>query len=151
MNCDIIQLNPSAAATLTSLALKSKAYWDYPAAWLDLWKEDLKVDQEYFEKFMLYGIYRYNKIIGFYSYQLQDRTAYIDMLFIDPIFIGRQLGSRLLSHCLNKIKDHGIQTAYLYSDPHAQVFYEKHGFCETGKIKTAIQNRFLPIMTYQLD
>ena len=90
-------------------------------------------------------------IIGYYSYlEKENKTIYLDNLFIIPEKIGLGLGKFLMKDVFEKIKNKGFQKIVLHSEPNAENFYTKMGFEKIGEFETAIKNRFMPIMEINL-
>jgi len=49
-----------------------------------------------------------------------------------------------------RIKESGISTITLDSEPNSEDFYKKLGFNVVGKIGTSIKNRFMPVMEIEI-
>lgn len=137
---------------LTYITKKSKAYWGYPDDLLDKWSAQLTVTKSYIEKNNVFKILLDNKVIGYYSFFYESNTAIrLDNLFLLPDFIGKGYGKILIDDFLKRIKTEGIVNVILESEPDAKRFYEKFGFVTIGLQKTAVKNRFLPIMELKMD
>ncbi|MCL2235653.1 MAG: GNAT family N-acetyltransferase [Defluviitaleaceae bacterium] len=145
------QAKPREATTLTGLAFKAKAHWGYPKDWLDLWVDDLTITQEYIKNNMVTVADADGEVVGFVSIAKYDGDFFLDNLFVDPSYMGKGVGKKLLSHALDYCKQTGITRLTLYSDPNAKGFYESNGGVYLGEHPSAaIPNRTLPIFTYNL-
>ena len=132
---------------LTEITKKSKAYWGYSEEQLLKWNSNLTITTAYINENSVYKLVNKNKIIGYYSYlEKENKTIYLDNLFILPEKIGFGLGTFLINDLIAKVKNKGVQSIVLHSDPNAEKFYLKMGFKKIGEFETAIKNRFLPIM-----
>ena len=136
---------------LTEITKKSKAFWGYSEEQLKKWKNSLTISAEYICKNETYKLSQNNVIIGYYSYlEKENKTIYLDNLFIIPEKIGLGLGKFLMKDVFEKIKNKGFQKIVLHSEPNAENFYTKMGFEKIGEFETAIKNRFMPIMEINL-
>ncbi|CAM1360416.1 GNAT family N-acetyltransferase [Tenacibaculum xiamenense] len=143
--------NENDSELLTQLTIRSKDHWNYGAKQISEWKEDLKVSSEYIRNNHVYKLVETNKILGFYAFEIINKEKIkLNFLFIEPEFIGKGYGKKLLTHFLLRIKQDGFKKAYLDADPNAEVFYKRNGFKSVGKIESSIKNRFLPIMEIEL-
>lgn len=141
------------AQILTDLTMRSKSYWDYSTHQIISWKDDLTITTEYIDKNKVYKLTnRQNTIIGYYSYIfLNDVEIKLDNLFIDPPYIGQDYGTLLMNDFLKRIKSLKFEKITLDADPNAEKFYHKFGFKTVGKLKSTIENRFLPIMELKIS
>jgi N-acetylglutamate synthase-like GNAT family acetyltransferase len=141
------------AQILTDLTMRSKSYWDYSAEQIMSWKDDLTITAAYIDKNEVYKLTnKDNIIIGFYSYIfLNAAVIKLDNLFIDPTYIGNGFGTLLMNDFLKRIKSLQFEKVTLDADPNAERFYHKFGFKTVGKLKSTIENRFLPIMEMKIS
>ena len=141
------------ARILTDLTIRSKSYWDYSAEQIMSWKDDLTITTEYIDKNEVYKLSnKHNIIIGYYSYIfLNNAVIKLDNLFIDPPYIGHDYGTLLMNDFLKRIKSLKFEKVTLDADPNAEKFYHKFGFKTVGKLKSTVENRFLPIMEIKIS
>ncbi|WP_264552019.1 GNAT family N-acetyltransferase [Flavobacterium sp. N2038] len=136
---------------LTEITKKSKAYWGYSEEQITEWSNNLTVTEDYIEKNNVFNLVEETKIIGYYSYIIQDNNQVeLDNLFILPEYIGRGLGSYLMNDFLERMRNEKIKKIILDSEPNAEQFYQKIGFRKIGEFETSIKNRFMPIMEMNL-
>lgn len=139
------------AEKLTELTIRSKDYWNYGEKQILEWKDELAITTNYLEENRVYKLTTDKKIFGFYAFQSETKKRIkLDFLFIAPEFIGNGLGTALLTDFLKRIKKAGYKKITLDADPNAEKFYEKNGFKAVGKLKSSIENRFLPIMEFEI-
>ena len=141
------------ARILTDLTIRSKSYWDYSAEQIMSWKDDLTITTAYIDKNEVYKLTnKHNIIIGYYSYIiLNNAVIKLDNLFIDPPYIGHDYGTLLMNDFLKRIKSLKFDKVTLDADPNAEKFYHKFGFKTVGKLKSTVENRFLPIMEIKIS
>ena len=62
--------------------------------------------------------------MGYYSYILEDEhNIKLDNLFLLPQYIGKGLGSYLMTDFLNRIQNQNYKRVYLDSEPYACLLY----------------------------
>ncbi|WP_298393304.1 GNAT family N-acetyltransferase [Flavobacterium sp.] len=143
----IQKANSSDHEILTQITKKSKAFWGYSEDLLLVWNDALTITQEYINTHQVFSFKVDDKIVGYYSYILEaEDNIKLDNLFLLPQFIGKGFGSLLLADFLKRIQNQNHKRIYLESEPYAEGFYKKHGFQTIGKLETAIQGRFMPVM-----
>jgi len=148
----ITPANSKDAETLTELTLASKAHWGYSPGQMALWTNELTIDPAYIATNKVYKLLLQNKLIGYYSYYLLNKTqVYLDNLFIHPDHIGNGYGCVLMQDFLTRIQNSGLTSIQLESDPNAKNFYLKFGFIVVELKESSIKGRYLPIMEKSLD
>lgn len=135
---------------LSDIAKKSKAYWNYPQDWLELWEEDLTISEEYIQNHNVFHLETEGEIAGFYSFYPEDTNARLEHFFIHPNYIGKNIGKILITDFFEKIKDSNFEKIILDADPNAVGFYKKFGFETVNMKPTKIAGRFLPVMTKKI-
>jgi len=137
---------------LTSLAMKSKAYWGYDYTFMRSCVEELTVTKEHLSDHTIYVAEYKKELIGFYILQ-QINHQYIEMtfMFVDPLHIGSGLGKLLFNHAVTQAKISGYNQIIIQSDPYAAAFYEKMGCKKIGKRSSeSIPGRNLPLYRYKI-
>ena len=140
------------AQYLTELTIRSKSYWNYSQKQIEAWRDELSISESYIVENIVYKLTENNTIMGYYSYyELNKSEVMLENLFVEPQYIGKGIGKRLMSDFLNRVINSNYQKVLLDADPNAENFYAKLGFKVIGKRKTSIKNRFMPIMEKQID
>lgn len=148
----IQRAEPTDAASLTALAMRSKDHWQYGPAQISAWEEDLTVTPEYITANAVYQWIEADHLIGFYAFQPQTETVVkLTFLFVDPQYIGQGYGKRLLEDFLQRMAGTSYQQVVLDADPYAAPFYKRMGFDVIGQLPSSIKDRFLPIMAKALS
>lgn len=137
---------------LSELARRSKAYWGYDANFLEACRADLTWTPEEIAASVTLVCEGTRGVLGFSQVVLIDeRTAELDALFVDPTAIGTGAGKLLWEYSVAAARNLGAQDLVLQSDPHAEGFYLSRGACRIGEAASAlIPGRALPLMHFDL-
>ena len=142
------------AATLTALALRSKAHWDYSAEFLAACHEELTLTSAQIEapRFFCHVCLSKERPIAFYSLEIiSTEIAELDALFVEPDYIGKGIGKMLVHHAREQAGRLGIVTMIVQGDPHAERFYTAIGAVPCGTRESgSIPGRQLPLFTTKL-
>ena len=146
------QANPGDATFLSSLAIRSKAYWGYSTEFMKACVDELTVSSADIKDkschYMLAEIDK--KIIGFYQLEeLVGDEIELGALFVDPEHIGAGVGKALIQRAIHHAGHLGASRLNIQGDPNAEKFYRAAGGQPTGsKESESIPGRFLP--TFQI-
>lgn len=140
------------ASFLSSLAIRSKAYWGYSTEFMDACIDELSVSPAYIENCDFhYVVAVVNKeIVGFYELEgLSGDEIELGALFVDPDHIGTGIGKALIERAKSHAVNLGARKLNIQGDPNAKKFYRSAGGVPTGSKKSeSIPGRFLP--TFQI-
>jgi N-acetylglutamate synthase-like GNAT family acetyltransferase len=137
---------------MSEITFAGKAFWGYEKEQLEKWRNDLTITQDYIENNETFKLIVDDEIIGYYSIlKLENKTIKLDNLFLLPKFIGKGYGKLLMNHCIKKAKEANMKKIILDSEPNAELFYKSFGFKIYNKLKTSIENRFLPQMELDIE
>lgn len=137
---------------LTALTKKSKAHWGYTDDQINGWSKLLTITKTRIEIHFVYKLVIDNTVAGYYSYFNTDaNTIQLDNLFVLPEYINKGLGTLLMDDFLLRVKNTSAKKVTLEADPNAENFYSRFGFIKTGRIKTSVKDRFLPMMELCLN
>jgi GNAT superfamily N-acetyltransferase len=129
------------APALSDLALRSKGYWGYDAAFLEACRAELTItpEQAAAARVARDG----DEVVGF---QLLDDGELV-MLFVEPSAIGRGVGRTLLDDARQDAANRGWATLRIESDPGAEGFYLAHGARRVGTVPSgSVAGRELPLL-----
>ncbi|MBY5992605.1 GNAT family N-acetyltransferase [Ferrimonas balearica] len=142
------------AATLTDLAMRSKALWGYDRQFMAACSEELTYAKEGFALGTHHATIAEvgDDLAGFSVVKhLGQRQWELDGLFIDPDWVGQGIGKRLLQHALVLARSLGGERLLVISDPHAVGFYRHAGAQEFGTAPSgSIAGRQLPQLVFPL-
>ena len=134
------------AGPLSDLALRSKGYWGYDAAFLEACRAELTLtlDQAGAARVVRDG----DALLGFH---LLDDGELL-MLFVEPSAIGRGVGRLLLDDAVRVAASRGWTTLRIESDPGAEGFYLAHGARRVGSVPSgSVAGRALPLLELAVD
>jgi ribosomal protein S18 acetylase RimI-like enzyme len=149
----IQKVDPRQAEQLTQIALAAKAYWGYPARWMEIWRPQLTFTPEYFEQNESWMAVIEGRPIGFYTRRDKKGIAWIEDLWVQPAYIGQGIGKALFLHAVEQSRERSYKTLQLEADPNAVGFYETMGMRKIGERHTSVdsQLRILPVMGMDLE
>ena len=152
MNLKIRPASPEDAEALSQIAFAAKAYWGYPARWLQIWKPQLTFVSDYFKVHEGWVAEQDGVPLAFYTLKERENNGWLEDLFVSPDFIGQGLGREMFSHALGLCRQRGYAALQLEADPNAVGFYRKMGMQKVGERQSEIegQPRILPIMELTL-
>ena len=91
---------------LTEISLISKKYWNYSDEWMEIWKDDLTITENFITNNYVYHLENdANEIVGFYAFVKFDNYIELDSLFVLPEYIGKGFGNLLITDFLSKVND----------------------------------------------
>ena len=137
---------------LSELALRSKSHWGYDAEFLEACRADLTLTPQEIAGSASFVCEGAAGVLGFSRVVLMDeRTAELDSLFVDPSAIGTGAGKLLWEHSVAAARALGAQDLVLQSDPYAEGFYLSRGARRIGEVASAlVPGRSLPLMHVDL-
>ena len=152
----IRKANLSETTLLSDLALRSKAHWDYSPEFLKMCREELQYTQKDLKEHHFNVLEQQNAqqsiIVAFYALvKLSPSSIELEALFVDPNYIGRGLGRKLIEHAKSEAKALGALEMLIQGDPNAKQFYEAIGGELIGEKESgSIAGRYLPLFRINL-
>ena len=142
---------PGEAAALSSLALRSKGHWGYSEEFLEACRTELTVPESSIDEVEVAEVD--GVLVGFsWLRRGSDGAAVLEMLFVDPPWIGHGLGGRLLASALASARAAGVDDVTLDADPDAEPFYLRHGARRVGEVASgSVPGRVLPRLEFVVD
>jgi GNAT superfamily N-acetyltransferase len=152
VNLKIRPARPEDADALSQIAFAAKAYWGYPARWMQIWKPQLTFSPDYFKANEGWVAEKDRFPVAFYTLEERENNGWLEDLWVSPDFIGQGLGREMFSHALELCRQRGYVTLQLEADPNAVGFYRKMGMQKVGERQSEVdgQPRILPIMELKL-
>ena len=94
-----------------------------------------------------------DELVAFYALQfLDEQTAELEAIFIEPAYIGSGIGRLLIEHMKATAISRGSERIVIQGDPHAEEFYLAIGARRRGSRESAsISGRQLPLFELLLD
>ena len=148
----IRQALPSEVKHLSELAFRSKSYWGYSDQFMQACLKELTLDLRYIESNPIFVIEVERSVIGFYSLEhVSASEAELGYLFVDPTFIGKGYGRKLMAHAQQEARYLGYNQIIIQGDPNAEQFYRAAGGSVVGTRKsTSIPDRELSVFRIDL-
>jgi GNAT superfamily N-acetyltransferase len=111
------------ADALSELALRSKAYWGYDAAFLAACQEDLRLRPQEMAVRRVRVAECAGRVLGFATLEGDPPDGELGMLFVEPDTIGGGVGRLLYDNVLDDAGRLGFSRLTIASDPYAEGFY----------------------------
>lgn len=132
---------------LSALCLRAKAYWPYDAAFIEACREELTITPEDLERHTIMVGEKNNIPIGVIRLDRIDDGYDLDLLFVEPDYIGKGVGRQLLEWGIGHAAAQGGHLMTTVADPNAEAFYAHMGFKRVGEYASrSIPGRTLPAM-----
>ena len=139
-------------SSLSALCLRSKGYWGYDAAFLEACRAELTIRPD--DPADLIRVAEVDGVVAGVA-QLgssADGDWYVEKLFVDPPFIGRRVGARLMRWIVETAKARGAKRLVIEADPGAAPFYRRFGAADAGEAPSgSIPGRLLPRLVITLS
>ena len=136
------------AATLSDLAIRSKAFWGYSPEFMEACVDELSVTHDDIDNSHFHYLVAElgSELVGFYNLEEQDAGEIeLGALFVDPAHIGMGIGKALIENAKKCALKLGAKNLFIQGDPNAEKFYRAAGGILTGsKESKSIAGRFLP-------
>ncbi|MCU0683879.1 MAG: SDR family NAD(P)-dependent oxidoreductase [Polyangiaceae bacterium] len=142
---------PSEAATLSALALRSKAHWGYDQEFLERCRAELTLRPDDLQARRASVAELDGQIAGFVTIEGDPPFGEIGALFIEPALMGVGAGQALWLHAVEAARAAGFALLSIDSDPGAEGFYLRMGARRVGESPSAsIPGRMLPCLVYEV-
>lgn len=132
---------------LSELALVSKRHWGYDEAFMERCRPELIVQRHDVEAGRVFvSEDSLGRRQGFAVVLTDGADAVVlDMLFVDPLFIGHGVGRALVDEAVARARRDGATVMRIESDPYAAGFYERVGAVQVGTSRSWSTGRDLPL------
>ncbi|MFN3210288.1 MAG: GNAT family N-acetyltransferase [Roseovarius sp.] len=137
---------------LTSLCLRSKAYWGYDAEFMAACVPVLTLTLPELQQIPTITEVEGGRITGMAQVSNREAGCYLQKLFVDPAHMGMGTGRRLFAWAAGTARDMGATEMIIDSDPGAVPFYTAMGCRAAGNVPSeVIPGRMLPRLVYDLQ
>lgn len=140
----------SEAPRLTEIAHAAKRHWDYPEAWIQLWRDSLTFTPDFIREHAVYVAECDRQVVGVFALLHHDTQAEIEHLWVMPSHMGEGVGRRLLQQVLDLAGEWGVASIRIVSDPNAEAFYQHMGARRVGDVESSPDGRRLPVLELDL-
>lgn len=141
------------ADALTALAIRSKASWNYPAAWLEQWAEALAFDPAYLSAHRVRVAETGDALAGVLALEERPEGWELERVWVDPSAQGLGVGRALVDDALAHAARVRRGDVTVLSDPHAEAFYRRLGAAPLGEEPAPMPgapDRTLPRLVFRL-
>ncbi len=147
---------------LTDIGFRSKAVWNYPQSYFNIWKKELTITSDYLQSNDVFVFETNKTILGYYSLVILhedfvvtpdvkiESGLWLEHMFIEPQHIGSGLGKKLFIHYIKQSELKSYEKLKILSDPNASQFYIKMGCRYIKEYPSTIENRTTPYLEYLL-
>jgi GNAT superfamily N-acetyltransferase len=133
------------AASLSALAMRSKAHWGYDEEFLDMVRPMLTFTEQDITTNPVYLLDSADGPAGMYRLLGTPPQGTLEDLWLDPKLIGSGYGRRLFEHALMTAAELGWKSLLIESDPYAEAFYLAMGAIRIGE-RASASGRALPLL-----
>lgn len=143
---------PSEAATISELAVRSKAHWGYDEAFLAACRDELATTAAECDGTHVQIAERDGAVVGYYKLAADGSTiGELADLFVDPPAIGTGVGGQLLRHAVEVARTLHLEVLTIDADPNAESFYRHAGAVRVGSVPSgSVAGRELPRLELRL-
>jgi GNAT superfamily N-acetyltransferase len=133
------------AATLTELAMRSKAHWGYDPAFMAVLRPILTITEDDLVASPVWVLDDGGAPVGLYRLTGRPPRGELEDLWLDPAAIGHGRGRRLFEHARRTAAQLGFAELQIEADPNAEGFYAAMGATRIGERRSP-SGRTLPLM-----
>jgi ribosomal protein S18 acetylase RimI-like enzyme len=141
---------PEDAGEVSRLAMRAKATWSYPAAWLDAWREELTLTEAYLRENPAWCAEKDGRLVGFCALEADGEGLEIGHLWVDPECQGAGIGRALMREAMKTAgRLRPAVAVRVVADPNAVSFYQALGARLTGFLPAPMPgapSRELPVL-----
>jgi GNAT superfamily N-acetyltransferase len=139
------------AASLSNLALRSKAYWPYSRDFMEACRGALTLTADYIDSSEVWLAEDRGRLIGFYGFEDDPIGVGLAYFFVEPETIGSGTGRLLFDHAVDRARTLGCAAMAIEADPFAEGFYVRMGAKRIGERESSVERgRMLPLLRLDL-
>ncbi len=137
---------------LSAIAFTAKAHWDYPAHWLEQWRDQLTITPEFIAANETFMATIAERAVGFHALLRIRETTRLEHLWVLPDQMGKGIGRALFTHAAMRAAALGALCLTTEADPNAEPFYLHLGAVRTGTLVGEIEGcrREMPVLSFAL-
>jgi len=145
---------PDEAASISDLAMRSKAVWGYSPAFLEACRAELTWSAAELQAkgIGFFVAVEGADLLGFHAIEDLSGGEYeLAALFVEPARIGTGVGRALIEHAKSEALSCGARVLMIQGDPHAERFYRAAGAERIGERPSeSVTGRSLPLFAIRL-
>jgi N-acetylglutamate synthase-like GNAT family acetyltransferase len=149
MDIQIRRAGPDEAGELTVIAFAAKRHWGYPEVWIEQWKTDLTITEDFIASNEVYVAIVEGEMAGCGALVINGSRAELEHMWVKPNQMGTGVGRALFLKICERAANLNIPVLEISADPNAEGFYERLGARRVGELRYELegQSRVLPQMT----
>lgn len=120
------------AVEISDLIRRSKAYWDWPQAYLQAALPLMAVSPGYIRDNTCLEVFIGDEVVGFASLVVEPGGALLDNLWVEPNWIGHGVGMFTCDEIFRIARVNAWNRLTTLPDPPSEGFYVRVGFQDTG-------------------
>ena len=153
MSYEIRPARTEEAQELTELIMRSKAHWGYDQKFMQMCTKELTLTAKQIQENPTFVLEHNSIPIGVLMLtHIDASTVEMELLFVEPEWIGKGIGKQLVEHAKEVALTIGYKEIEVQADPFAEPFYTAMGATKIGeKPSGSIPGRMLPLLTIQLS
>lgn len=132
------------ADALTGIAHAAKRHWQYPEAWIALWRRDLTLSPEFIERYPVYCAVDGDALVGVAALVFAAADCELEHFWVVPARMGGGVGRALFEHAIERSRAIGAPRLWITADPNAEGFYARMGARRVGEVPSTPAGRMLP-------
>ena len=138
-------------ADLSSLCLRSKAYWGYDDDFMAACVDELTITPDDLASDPIIVLEDERGMAGLAQVTFDETGCYLEKLFVDTDRMGLGYGKALYAWALTVARGMGAPEMVIEADPDAVAFYEKMGSVRAGNAPSgSVAGRTLPRLVHPL-
>lgn len=151
----MLHIRPASAGEsflLSEIAFRSEAYWGYDTDYMQKFRSEYQVTEEFIRNNPTFVIEENKCILGFYGLLLNHDERELEYFFIEPVNIGKGLGKKLWDHVVHTCRHLQIPQFTMVTSPQASSFYIKQGAVLIGEVESLLKKgRMIPRLSFKVE
>jgi len=136
---------------LNRIACESEAYWGYDEKFMERFKEVYRITEDFICSNPTFILVEGSHVIGFYALIETHEGTELEYFYIDPRFIGKGYGKKMLERLIDYCREAGVKSFSLVTSPQAKGFYERMGAVVVGEVESLLrEGRRIPRLRYEI-
>lgn len=140
----------SEVAAIRELIVRSMGHWARPPGYLEAARELMSLSAEDLERDEAWVVEADGVVAGFYRLSRDGEAAEIEEFHLEPAWIGRGIGRRMLEHAVPRARAMGARWLTWTTEANTLGFYRHMGGELTGTEPSGIEGEE-PLTAMQLD
>jgi GNAT superfamily N-acetyltransferase len=150
MTVEIRRVRPDEGPRLKEIAIAAKSVWGYERERVERWADDGDFSPQGLAELVAFVAEADGQTVGWASLRLPEDPAWLDDLWVEPVWMGTGVGALLFRHAAAHARSLGCRRLEWEAEPNAVGFYERMGAHYVRDSKPSAWGRIIPIMGLDL-